>query len=423
MSRIVHLGVGNFHRAHQAWYTQEANRLAEEDWRITGVSLRSPAVRDALRPQGFAYALVAGDRTGMQLHRIDVLDDILVAPEDPVAVVAALADAEVAAITVTVTEKGYHLGPGGTLEMDSPAIAADLEAMASGDPPSSMIGLLTAGLTRRARTGDAVTVLSCDNLVENGPRLRAAVQAFAEAAGLEIADYLREAVTFPASMVDRITPSTDDAVAARLAGTDLPPAAPVATEAFSEWVIEDAFAGDRPAWDRAGAVLAGDVGPYETRKLRMLNAAHSYLAYAGLLAGHAFVHEAVADARLREGALALMDEATATLVGSARVDAAYAAALVSRFENPFLEHRLRQIAMDGSLKLPIRVLGTLRARAARGLASPACEATVAAWAAFLAEELRAGRPIDDPDAARLEAGLASGLAPRDLLGDETIGDV
>ena len=415
MTRILHLGVGNFHRAHQAWYTHEANRLAGEDWRITGVSLRSPRMRDALRPQGFAYTLAVSDRAGERLHRIGVLDHMLVAPEDAEAVIAALADPDVAVITLTVTEKGYHLGSDGRMRNDAPAIAADLDALTAGRHPTSTIGLLAAGLARRAATGAPVTVMSCDNLPENGPRLAAAVRAFA-AAGWDVADYLDRAVAFPASMVDRITPATDDTLRARIADTDLPPAEPVATEAFSEWVVEDAFAAARPAWEEAGAVLTEDVRPYELRKLRMLNGAHSYLAYAGTLAGHGFVHEAIADPALREGALALMDEAAATLPDIVRADArAYARALVARFENPHLQHRLRQIAMDGSQKLPIRILGTLRDRKARGMASPACEATLDAWAGFLAAEMEAGRVVDDPDADRLAAGLADGASPRELL--------
>ena len=416
MRRILHIGVGNFHRAHQAWYTHEANRRAGEDWRITGVSLRSPRMRDALRSQDFAYTLAVGDRAGERLHRIGVLDDILVATEDAEAVIAALADPAIAVVTLTVTEKGYHLGPDGRLPSDAHAIAADLDALAAGRHPASTIGLLAAGLARRAATGAPVTVLSCDNLPENGPRLAAAVRAFAAAAGWDVADYLDRAVAFPASMVDRITPATDDALRARIADTDLPPAEPVATEAFCEWVIENVFAAARPAWDEAGVIFADDVRPYELRKLRMLDGAHSYLAYAGTLAGHGFVHEAIADPPLRKVALALMDEAAATLPDTVRADApAYARALVARLKNPHLQHRLRQIAMDGSLKLPIRILGTLRDRTARGLASPACEATLDAWAGFLAAELEAGRGVDDPDADRLAAALADGASPRELL--------
>jgi len=411
MKKHLHLGAGNFHRAHQAWYTHAANAAdpIAERWRIVGVSLRRADVRDALRPDGFAYTLAVGDAVGETLHRVDVIDDILVAPEDPAAVVAAIADPAVAVVTLTVTEKGYDLGADGRLALGAPHVAADIAALRAGTPPATTVGLLTAGLARRAEHGTPVTVLSCDNLPGNGDKLAGAVHAAADAAGFDPAHVGAPAVAFPSSMVDRITPATDEVLRARVARSDLPAAAPVATEAFTEWVIEDRFAGPRPSWGRAGAVFAADVEPFEKRKLRMLNGAHSYLAYAGTLAGHTFVHEAIADPALRAGAGAIMDEAAATLPPIVRGDADdYRAALLERFANPGLEHRLRQIAMDGSLKLPIRVLDTREARAAEGLASPACDAALVAWRAFVAAEFAAGRTVDDPAAERLRAGIECG---------------
>lgn len=402
MSRILHFGVGNFHRAHQAWYTHAANAATGADWRITGVSLRRADVRDALRPQVFAYTLVVRGAGLSEMHGISVLDDILVAPEDPSAVIAAIADPTVQVVTLTVTEKGYDLDAQGKLRLDTPGIAADLRGRA----PATTIGLLTAGLARRAGAGAPLTVLCCDNLADNGARVEAAVRAFAGAAGLDLEAYLDAKVTFPSSMVDRITPATDETLRRQVAATDLPANAPVATEAFTEWVIEDAFAAARPPWDAAGAVFTSDVRPYELRKLRMLNGAHSYLAYAGILAGHEFVHQAIADPALAETAAALMDEAAETLPAPVRGDAgAYKTTLLERFTNPTIEHRLRQIAMDGSLKLPIRLLPTRADRAARGLKSPACDAALAAWLAFLKAEFTAGRPVDDPASEALQGAL------------------
>jgi len=418
MNRLLHLGVGNFHRAHQAWYTEMANR-ADDDvrWRIQGVSLRSATVRDALRTQDYAYTLSISDAQTTALERIDVIDSMLVAPDDSAAVIAAIASPTVSVVTLTVTEKGYHLANDGSLDLNDPAIVSDLEAQRSGKPPATTIGLLSAGLAQRAGTATALTVLSCDNLVDNGRTLRRAVVAYADAAGLGIINYLDAAVAFPCCMVDRITPATDEALTARVAGTTLPPALPVATERFSEWVIEDRFAGPRPRWELAGAVFTDDVGPFERRKLGMLNGAHSLLAYAGTLAGHTFVHEAIADPALNQAVRQLMNEAAATLPDSVRDGAGtYAGALLDRFANPGLEHRLRQIAMDGSLKLPIRILDTLRARRALGLDSPGCEATLHAWRDFLVDELAAGRPLDDPAAARLTHGDAAGDDVWSLLG-------
>jgi len=425
MNTILHLGVGNFHRAHQAWYTHAANastatlgadatgqgerRDAEAPWRIIGVSLRSAGVRDALEPDRFAYTLAIGDADGETLHRIDVIEDVLVVAEDPEAVVAAIADESVSVITLTVTEKGYELAADHRLALDSARVKADIEALRTGRAPVTTIGLLAAGLARRAGHAEPVTVLSCDNLPGNGQKLGDAVRMIAGAAGLVAAPFSAPAVAFPSSMVDRITPATDAALRDRVASSNHPSASPVATEAFTEWVIEDRFAGARPAWESAGAVFADDVEPFEQRKLRMLNGAHSYLAYAGTLAGHAFVHEAIADPELRAGARAVMDEAAVTLPPIVRADSeAYADALLERFANPGLAHRLRQIAMDGSLKLPIRLLDTREARAAAGQDSPACDAALAAWRAFLVAEFEAGRTVDDPAADRLRRGIDRG---------------
>lgn len=410
MKRIVHLGVGNFHRAHQAWYTHVANAATGTGWRITGVSLRRPDMRDALRLQGYAYTLVVRDAGATEMIDIRVIEDILVAAERPEAVIAAIADPDTHVVTLTVTEKGYDLDAAGSLRLDAPRVAADL----AGRPPATTIGLLAAGLARRAVTGRPVTVLCCDNLPDNGVKLGAAVRTYAAAAGLGIADYLDAAVAFPSSMVDRITPHTDAALRAEVAASGHPPQAPVATEGFTEWVIEDRFAAERPPWHAAGAVFVAEVAPFEMRKLRMLNGAHSYLAYAGTLAGHVFVDQAASDRALAQGAAALMDEAAETLPDAVRSTApAYRDALLARFGNPTIEHRLRQIAMDGSLKLPIRVVPTRTARRAMGLDSPACDAALAAWTGFLEAEFATGRKLDDPAAEVLRSSLArySGLDP------------
>ncbi|MEL6566192.1 MAG: mannitol dehydrogenase family protein [Pseudomonadota bacterium] len=381
MGRILHLGVGNFFRAHQAWYTQ-----ACPGWDVIGVSFRSSAIRDGLAAQGYQYSLVIKDAAGARVEKITCLRDIIVATEAPDSVHAQIVADKTTLITLTVTEKGYHLGPDGQLDLADPAIQTDLSGGAM-----TVVGALARGLAQRSVP---VTVLSCDNLPGNGARLGAAVRQFAEAAGLQIDAH----VSFPSCMVDRITPATTDEI--RAEAGDL---MAVPTEAFSEWVIEDDFAAARPDWP--GVHWVSDVAPHEMRKLRMLNGAHSFLAYAGTLAGYTYVHEAVADPELRKGAWALMTEAAATLPPEVQGQTSrYAKALLERFENPNLHHQLRQIAMDGSQKMPIRIVAPLSERTEP---SPALQAAVTAWIRFVQAEVAAGRTLDDPRAEALAHACAS----------------
>ena len=394
MPRILHLGVGNFFRAHVAAYTQDT-----PGWQITGVSFRSAAVRDGLAQCDYRYPLVIKDADGTTIKPITCLTDMLVAAEDPARIVAAIASDALDVITLTVTEKAYDLRSDGTLDLGAEAVQADLAGAGL-----TVTGALARGLARR---NTPVTVLCCDNLPDNGAKLARAVHAFADAAGLRLPDN----VTFPGSMVDRITPATTDALRAE---ADHPMAVP--TEAFSEWVVENRFAGPRPDWP--GVQWVDDVAPHEMRKLRMLNGAHSFLAYAGTLGGYTYVHEAIADPDLRRTARTLMEEAAATLPPDVQEQAGpYAAALLDRFANPHLRHALRQIAMDGSQKIPIRILATLRDR--KGMDSPALNSALVAWITFVRSEVAAHRPLDDPRAVELVAACGStdpDLALRRLIG-------
>ncbi|MFK7755249.1 MAG: mannitol dehydrogenase family protein [Sedimentitalea sp.] len=402
MPRIVHLGLGNFHRAHQAWYTELANRKGRAAWRITGVSMRSRTVRDLLEPQGCAYTLAISDASGAQDLRISAIEQVLVAGEDSDKIIATTSDDDTKIVTLTVTEKGYGLRADGTLDLTAPDIVADISGA-----NRTIYGLLARGLNARQTP---ITVLSCDNLTANGDTLKAALSAFCAAAGIA---FPAEKVRFPNAMVDRITPATTDDLRAQVfARTGWRDAAPVATERFSDWVIEDHFANARPDWD---AQFVPDVAPFELRKLRMLNGAHSYLAYAGILRGHDYVHEAMGDTVLRAGAQAVMAEAAETLPDVTKASApGYGAALCARFDNPGLRHALRQIAMDGSQKLPIRMMATWRARRDAGLSSPALETGMRAWIDFVFGEAGAGRDLDDPLATRCaalaHAGDRAGLA-------------
>lgn len=403
--RIVHLGLGAFHRAHQAWHIAQANAATGSAWRIDGVSLRSASVRDALAADGNRYALEIADADGRRVEVLDLIDSITVAPEAPDRVATLIARPVTTLVTLTVTEKAYALRADGTT--DAAALAADADALRAGGTPATMAGHLLAGLVLR----DApMTVMSCDNLPDNGAKLRAVLLHLAAAAGLPADTVTRHA--FPSSMVDRITPRADAALRDRMQAAGHPASAPVATEAFSEWVIEDTFAGPVPDFAAGGAQVVGDVRPHELRKLRMLNGAHSTLAYAGLNKGLTYVHEAVADPDLAALARAVMQEAASTLPDPVRAQApAYADALMTRFANPHLHHALAQIAMDGSEKLPIRILPTMAARTD----SPACARALLEWTGWLDGEFAAGRSPDDPAADRLRAGRAAGDDAETLL--------
>ncbi len=413
MPRIVHLGLGNFHRAHQAWYTQAAGG----DWRVTGVAMRSAAVRDALAATGGAYDLGVLGNGGLRVERIAVHDRLLVAAENPQAVLQELADPEVAAVTLTVTEKGYCLRPEGGLDLEAEAIRQDLGA----GRPRSAPGLLAHALARRHADGaPPLTILSCDNLSGNGGRLHEAVRGFLDAAGLP-ADAL-SGVCFPDTMVDRITPATTAETATRMAEVaGRPVDAPVLTEGFTEWVIEQSAAGPLPDWARAGARIVADVAPFERRKLLLLNGAHSALAYGGLLRGHAFVHEAIADPVLGTHVQTLWAEAAALLPEfDAAERADYIGALTARFSVAGMAHRLEQIGMDGSAKLAQRILPVLRHH---GFDSPAASRVVGHWWRVLERRAREGRPLDDPAEPALLSAIRSGgsASERFILGLATLG--
>ena len=405
---IVHLGIGAFHRAHQSAYFDALMALGEPGWMIRAASLRAPAAAAQLNPQQGLYTLVQRDGAAARLQVIGALRDVLVAPTDPAALVAALARPEVALVTLTVTEKGYGLDPAaGELNTDDPAIAADLASLAH---PRSTPGFLAAGLAARRAAGlPPFTVLSCDNLPNNGVRTRAAVVAMAARHNRALADWIAFCGAFPSSMVDRIVPATtatDVSDLAETAGYDDP--GMVKTESFSQWVVEDAFCARRPGLERVGVQFTRDVTAWEHAKLRLLNGAHSALAYLGGLAGHAYVHEAVAAPGFAGYLETLWDEAASTLGPLDGFDPhAYRAALRARFANAALAHRTAQIAMDGSQKLPQRLLASIRARLGRGQASPALTLAVAGWMRWQsgADEQGEAFTVEDPLAARTAAAL------------------
>lgn len=396
---IVHLGIGAFHRAHQAVYCDDVLARAGGDWRILGVSLRSSAVRDQLVPQDGRYTLVVRDGHHEELRVIASVADVIVASADPGRVVAALATPTTHVVTLTVTEKGYcHDPASGDLSRTHPDIVHDL---ANPDMPRSAIGYLAAGLAARRHAGSGpLTIVSCDNLPHNGAVLQRVLSAFVAQSVPALLDWMDSNVSFPATMVDRIVPATTDADRAALAERlGMADHAMVKAEPFSQWVIEDRFAGPRPRFEAVGVQLVDDVRPFELAKLRMLNGAHSTIAYLGLHHGHTTVDAAIADPRIADVVDALMTEAASTLPVVPGLDPiAYAAALKLRFGNAALAHRLAQIAMDGSQKLPQRLLGTIADIHAAGGVPRAAATGVAAWLYHLSSA-----HLDDPLADQLRA--------------------
>jgi fructuronate reductase len=417
---IIHLGIGAFHRAHQALYTDTVLAAGDRRWSITGVSLRSPQTRDALAPQHGLYTAAMRDADAEELRVVGSIGSVLVAPEDPDAVLSVLCHPSTRIVSLTITEKGYCHSPAtGELDEAHPEIVHDLSHPKR---PRSAPGFIVEAIARRRASGlPAFTLLSCDNLPSNGATLRRIVTRFASLRDAELGRFVGDALRFPSTMVDRIVPATTaadrDHVAQRLGLRD---ACPVMTEVFSQWVIEDEFgAGGRPDWALAGATFARDVAPFELAKLRLLNGSHSTLAYLGWLAGHETVAEAMGApgfARLIRG---MMDEeVTPELPPIHDFDlGAYKDSLIDRFRNPALRHKTAQIAMDGSQKLPQRLLDTVRSRLRRGAPFDRIALGIAGWMRYAAGIDEAGRPIEvrDPLAEAIRRRSAGFRDPDRLL--------
>jgi fructuronate reductase len=357
---IVHLGLGNFHRAHQAVHTAAALAAEDGPWGILGVASRSAAVADALREQDLRYSVLEVSPDGTRAVVPAVHTGALVASREPDAVLDVLAAPATRIVTLTVTEHGYTFDPRtGGLDLDNPGVRADLRGDSA---PRTTLGLLLRGLQRRARThGAPITIMSCDNLVENGRvagrLVREFVAALTSAERAELEPYLAQ-VAFPSSMVDRIVPATTDAYRAAAAEhLGVRDEVPVPAEPYSMWAIEDTFAAGRPAWERGGGLFTDDVGPYELLKLRLLNGTHSLIAYLGALSGCGTVPEASARPAIREAAeRVLRDEYLPTVPIPADVDPEeYVAQLFTRWSNSALGHRTQQVGSDGSVKLAQRV--------------------------------------------------------------------
>ena len=417
---VVHLGLGAFFRAHGARYFEAL--MAEEggDWGILGVSLKSPTQSERLTPQGGAYTALELAPEGPVAHHMEVVQQVLVAPQDPEAVLAALAAPAVKLVTLTITEKGYcHHPASGKLNRDHPDIAADL---ADAQRPASALGYLVRAIAaRRAAGTPAFTVVSCDNLPDNGRVLRGVVLELAALIDPELATWIAENIRFPATMVDRIVPATKPEDIARVGEiTGHYDAAPVMMEPFTQWVVEDDFAPHtRPALERVGVQMVARVTPFEDMKLRCLNGTHSALAYLGYLGGLETISDTVAHPAYAAFVRGLWrDEIVPGLTPPDGVDlAAYADTLFSRYANPAIRHLTWQIAMDGSQKLPQRILFQLEEGFAAGRPMRGLTLAVAAWMRYVSGVDLSGAPIDvrDPMAERLRALSEAGDTPADKV--------
>jgi fructuronate reductase len=419
--RIVHLGLGNFFRAHQAWYTSAAPDGA--DWPIAAFTGRSPGAADALNAQGGRYTLLVRGPSADDASIIGAVDRAY-AGNDLEAWRTHLASPRTAVLTLTVTEAGYLRGPDGRLDADSDQVRADVAAWRRGDPVRTVPGRLMAGLSeRRVYRGGPIAIVPCDNLPDNAAAVGRVLFDFAELAEPALVPWIRDHVSFVSTMVDRITPrSTADDIAAARELTGFDDAVPVVTEPFTEWVLSGVFPAGRPRWEDAGARFVADVTPHEQRKILLLNGGHSLLAYAGSARGHQTVAEAVGDDVCRAWLDEWWDEACRHLPLPAAELTEYRSALLTRFANPRIRHTLAQIAADGSQKIPIRVLPALRAERAAGRMPAGAVRIVAAWIAHLRG---AGAPVSDAGAGPFRERASDvravlGLLAPDLGGDDEL---
>ena len=407
-SRIVHFGFGAFHRAHQALLTDRVLNAEGGDWGICEISLFSgDKLMSQLRAQDHLFTVLEKGAEGNQPIIVGAVHECLNAKLDSLAaIIEKFCEPQVAIVSLTITEKGYCIDPAtGKLDVQNERILHDLE---NPTEPHSAPGILVEALHRRRERGlTPFSVLSCDNIPDNGHVVKNAVLGMAQKRSPELAEWIAEHVSFPGTMVDRIVPAATDASLAEIAdvlGVDDPCA--ISCEPFIQWVVEDNFVAGRPAWEAAGVQLVQDVLPWEQMKLRMLNGSHSFLAWLGYLSGFAHISDCMQDEALRQAARQLMLTEQAPTLRITGVDLdAYADSLIDRFTNPALQHRTWQIAMDGSQKLPQRMLEGIRVHLQRGTPWPLLALGVAGWMRYVSGVDDAGQAIDvrDPLSDKIRA--------------------
>ncbi|MEW5290105.1 mannitol dehydrogenase family protein [Erwinia papayae] len=433
--RIVHLGFGAFHRSHQAVC---ADILASEhgsDWGYCECEINKTNqghLVNALRQQDWLYSVSEMADDGVTTRVVGVVRQAFYRSEEGIEkIIAAMSQPDIAIVSITVTEKGYCYQPSsGQLMRDHPAVVHDL---AHPDDPESVPGVILAAIRRRRSLGlKPFSVMSCDNMPENGHVTRNVVVQLAEQQDAELASYIRQHISFPSTMVDRIVPAMTEqdftGLAERLGCTD---PVGVQCEPFFQWVIEDNFVNGRPAWEKAGAELVADVLPFEEMKLRMLNGSHSFLAYLGGLAGYQHISDCMQDAHFEQAARRLMLDEQAPTLRTKDVDlSAYADSLIARYKNRAIRHRTHQIATDGSQKLPQRWLDSIRWHLNNGSDFQWLALGVAGWMRFVSGTDEQGQPIviNDPlkpELAQLvsnsedgEARIAALLSLNAVFGDD-----
>ncbi len=428
---VIHVGVGGFHRAHQAVYLDDLLATGgETGWGICGVGLRpaDAAMRKALVPQDCLYTVVSRGAEGNALRIVGSILKFLYAPDQAVQVLDAMAAPQTKIVTLTITESAYNYSEAtGEFNANHPEIHHDLQ-----DPthPIGVFGYLAEALDRRRRLGlPAFTVLSCDNVPHNGDVARQSLLAFAALREPALADWIAQNAAFPNGMVDRITPQTTNADREMvLGGFGIEDAWPVVTEPFHQWIVEDHFSDGRPPLGRVGVQFVSDVTPYEKMKLRLLNGSHSAMGYLGFLAGFTYIHEIMADPLFSAFVRRLMDdEVTPLLPPVPGIDlTVYKDTLMTRLANPAIGDQVTRICLDGSSKMPRCLLPSLREALALGRPAPLLTLAVAGWFRYLMGTDEQGRPypIDDPRSEELVAGARTGgtdphplLALTDLFGD------
>lgn len=408
-SCIVHFGIGNFHRAHQAIYCDDLLSRGETQWGITGVSLRSPSMRDALKPQDYLYTLATlGETTEYRI--IGAVKDVLVAPENPAAVVDLIAAPSTHLISSTITEKGYYLSSS-QVDFCHPDLQAELKSLSE---PKTIYGFLARGIIERAEDNPQakLTVMCCDNISMGGEFLKEGVARLLKKHSPETLKWAETHVGFVSSMVDRVCPATNDKLRAAVSqDTGREDAWPVSAEPFSQWIIEGNFMGERPNFDKVGAVFVDDIAPFERMKLRYLNAAHTIASTLGYLSGDVFVHEALE----REEILDFMRQALRenvlphAAVPEGYDGADYIEAVIKRFQNGNLPYANLQVGTDSSQKIGQRWFPTIDLALAQKARVPYFEFAVGAWVVFIQTALENG-VLNDPKKdmfAQVEAGNMS----------------
>ena len=411
---IVHLGPGAFHRAHQAAFTDSAIAKSGGNWGICAVSLNSTNVKEALAPQDGLYTLAIKDKNP-SYRIIGSIKEVLCAREDGAKVLTRLTHVDTHFVTLTITEKGYALTQDGHLDKENRFVAQDLDTPRS---PVSAIGYLVEAFRQRREKGvSSITVLSCDNLPSNGDKLKRVCAEFAQSFDANLAAYIEDNIRFPNTMVDSITPATDDDVRDDVSGAiGLEDAWPVQREAFAQWVIEDNLPRHHPDWAGAGVTFTNDVHGYEMAKLRILNGAHSTLTYLGLLAGEESVEDAISNVELRKFVDGLIREETLSTIDAplGLNTSNYWSQIITRFENPEIKHLLEQISHDGSQKIPARIFPVIEYYANHDMVARRACFVVAGWIEFNRQRRLGGKAPTDAYLTSIESQLPSyNLAPVD----------